>query len=172
MKITRRIILCLLGLGIILLASVIILANINISSSKNNIIIYNSKYNNLTEVQKSPLSVVNNYDELIYKCWNSENDINVNEYINYLFKVATSSFKISVGTKEKLVKNQIKTIKTEKENGVKFINSYYEDPININKNTVKINVKDSFSDGDKIIEYTLIKENNKWYIDKIFLVAD
>ncbi|MDF2882691.1 MAG: hypothetical protein K0R54_3248 [Clostridiaceae bacterium] len=169
MKITKKIIIFFFILGIMALASAIIIININNSINRGSIAEYSINSNNLDAVQNDPISVVNNYDELIYKCWNSGNEADIKECINYLFKVATPSFKISAGTMESLIKSQAKTIKVEKENGVKFINSFYDDPVNVDKNTVKINIKDSFSDGDKIIEYTLIKDNNRWYIDKIFL---
>lgn len=172
MKLNRKIILIFFILGIISLVSVIIIININNSVTRKGIVQYNVNLNNLNEVQNDPLSVVNNYDELLYKCWNSEDETDVKECINFLFKVSTPSFKISVGTMENLIKSLVNTIKAEKENNVKFINSFYEDPIKVDKNTVKINIKDSFSDGDKIIEYTLIKDNNKWYINKVLLNKD
>ncbi|QAT40321.1 DUF4878 domain-containing protein [Clostridium sp. JN-9] len=143
--------------------------NINNSINRNDMVKYNINLNNLNEVQNDPVNVVSNYDELLYKCWDSGKEADVKECINYLFKVSTPSFKISVGTMENLIKSQFNVIKTEKENDVKFVNSFYEDPVKVDENTVKVNVKDSFSDGDKIIEYTLIKDDNKWYINNILL---
>lgn len=169
MKITKKAIYTFFISGFIVLASAIIIININSSNNRDNIVKYNITLDNLDEVQNDPVNVVNNYDELLYKCWNSGKEADVKECINYLFKVSTPSFKISVGTMENLIKSQFNVIKIEKENNVKFINSFYEDPVKVDKNTIKINIKDSFSDGDKIIEYTLIKDNNKWYIHNILL---
>lgn len=114
-----------------------------------------------------PLNVANQYDGLLYRAWNTGSEEDVKKYIDYLYEVSTPSFKISIGTKENMIKKQFEIIKREKANGVRFIKSNYEDPEIVDDNTVVVIFKDSFSDGDRYLQYTLVKDDGKWFISQL-----